>query len=125
MDNDFKDFWLNYTIKEAKHWYNGASWYKDLPNMLYQYIVNYLNYFYVLPGPNQNELSNYILYELNIRRINILDKCQTKRVNFTNREFILLHKILRNFNTILLSKNYRIVETYILQLLEFFTRINF
>ncbi len=90
MDKDFKDFWFTFTIEECKHWYNGRSWYKELPKMLYQYIVNYLNYFYTWPEELQNKYSNYILYELDKRRAEILEKCQNKNVLFTKREFYLL-----------------------------------
>lgn len=124
MDQGFKDFWLGFTIEECKHWYNGSSWYKDLPNMFYQYIVNYLNYFYVLPEENQNELANYILYELDKRSSEILEKSQNKNVYFTKRDFLILHKLLRNFNTLLCSKDYKPVEQYILQLHDLFNRFN-
>lgn len=123
MDQGFNEFWLNFTIEECKHWYNGGSWYKPLPNMLYQYIVNYLNYFYVVPEELQNELSNYILYELDIRRSEILEKSENNHVKFTKKDFIYLHKILRKFNTILGSKDYKNIETYIFQLHDIFNKL--
>ena len=125
MDRGFKDFWLNFTIENCKHWYNGSSWYKELPKMLYQYVVNYLNYFFVLPGQNQKELSNYILYELDKRRSEIVEKSQIKHVFFSKREFILLHKLLRKFDLILGFKDYKRVEQYIFQLHDIFNRLPF
>jgi len=86
-------------------------------------VVNYLNFFFVLPGENQKELSNYILYELDKRRAEILEKSQIKHVFFSKRDFILLHKILRNFNGILSSKNYKNIELYIFQLQDLFSRL--
>jgi len=123
MDRGFNDFWIDFTVKEGERWYNGASWYKELPNMLYQYVVNYLNYFYVLPGDLQNKLTLYILVELNKRRLEILEKCQNNNVLFTNREFILLHKLLRKFNLVLGVKNYRSIVQYIFQLYDIFSRL--
>ena len=123
MDKEFNEYWIGDTIKECKHWYVGSSWYLELPDMLYQYVVNCLNYFFVLPGQNQKELSNYILYELDKRRAEMLEKCQNKPVNFTKKEFRLLHKLLRKFDLILGFKDYRSVEQFIFQLHDIFNRL--
>ena len=123
MDKEFNDYWINDTVKECTHWYVGSSWYLELPDMLYQYITHYLSYFYVLPGENQNELSNYILYELSKRRSEILEKCQNKHVNFTKREFRLLHKLLRKFNKTLNFNTYTDLEKYLLRVNEFYLKI--
>lgn len=124
MDVDFKEFWLNYTIEECKHWYNGRSWYKSLPNMLYQYIVNYLNYNFVWPEELRNKYSDFIMVELLKRRSEILEKSQIESVYFTKKDLRILDRILRKFVIIIDSMDYRRIEGYILQLQEYFYRLS-
>ena len=119
-DLGFYNFWVGFNERELKHWYQGASWYKELPNMIYQYIVNYLNYFYVLPEDIQEKHSNYIMQELTQRRAEILEKAKIKSVYFPIRNFTKLNKLLRKFDKIVTTNNYRSVESYILQLQSFF-----
>ena len=64
MDKEFKDFWFGYVIEDLAHFYKGASWNKELPNMIYTYIVNYLTWNYVLGQEEQNKYSNYIMDNL-------------------------------------------------------------
>lgn len=123
MDIDFKAWWLGDTIKYTKHWYCGGTWYSALPLMFFTYISHYLRYFYVLPGENQNELSNYILYELDKRRAEILEKCQISHINFTKKDFRLLHKLLRKFNKILNFNTYTDIEDYLTKIKYFYHKV--
>lgn len=124
MDDDFKEFWLDFTTEECKHWYNGRSWYKPLPNMLYQYIVNYLNYNFVWPEELRDKYSDFIVVELLKRRAEILEKSQIESVCFTKKDMRILDRILRKFVIIIDSMDYRRIEGYILQLQDFFYRLS-
>ena len=119
MDKDFYDFWIGYTTNELKYWYKGASWDKPYPDTIYRYITEYLNYFYVISGDIVQNNSNHIMQILLARRKEILEKAQ-ERTNRGKKDFMILNKLLRSFDKILKSNNYRSIESYILKLQYFF-----
>jgi hypothetical protein len=120
MDQEFKDFWFDFLLNELTFFYNGASWDKDLPNMIYRYIVNYFNWNYILPKSLQNKFSNYIMYNLIKRKEEILEKAQINNVNYSLKDFRRLHQLLRMFENIRESNDYSQIQGFINQVLFYF-----
>lgn len=116
MDNDFKKFLFNFTINEAKYFYNGASWNHPFYSMYYRYVVQYLTYNYIWDQDLRNKYSNYIMVELLKRQNELIEKAEIEKILFNKGDIRKLNGILRCFEPILDCEEYPVIFDYIMDI---------
>lgn len=103
-----------------EEWYKEASVSKDIVNICFIYVSDYLNFLYNMPEYYKGKLYKTIQYRFNKTRVLILEIAKKQGLKFTNDDFIKIHELLKRFE---ITLDYDVLNLYVIQLKDILKEI--